>query len=146
MKTHSCDSDKSSALIWAKSGLLFQLLHSMRHVLKCATPICTCDDIQIRWNPSVIQYNPNIMLLHNDRLHFFFHCKTWHLMGFPRWLNGKESACQAEYGVWPLGWEDPLEKEMATHSSILAWEIPWTKEPDRLQSLGSQKSQTQLSD
>ena len=38
-----------------------------------------------------------------------------------------------------LGQEDPLEKEMATHSSILAWEIPWTEEPDRLQSTGSQR-------
>ena len=38
-----------------------------------------------------------------------------------------------------------LEKEMATHSSILAWEIPWTEEPGRLQFMGSQKSQTQLS-
>ena len=38
-----------------------------------------------------------------------------------------------------LGGEDPLEKEMATHSSILAWEIPWTEEPDGLQSTGSQK-------
>ena len=42
-----------------------------------------------------------------------------------------------------LGGEDPLEEEMATHSSILAWRIPWTEEPDRLQSIGSQ-SQTQL--
>ena len=41
-----------------------------------------------------------------------------------------------------LGWEDPLEKEMATHSSILAWRIPWTEEPGRLQSLGSQESDT----
>ena len=47
--------------------------------------------------------------------------------------------------VRSLGWEDPLEKEMATHSSILAWRIPWRKEPGRLQSTGSQ-SQTQLSD
>ena len=39
--------------------------------------------------------------------------------------------------VQSLGWEDPLEKEMATHSSILAWEIPWTEEPGRLQSMGS---------
>ena len=39
-----------------------------------------------------------------------------------------------------LGWEDPLEKEMATHSSILAWRIPWTEEPGRLQSMGSQES------
>ena len=41
-----------------------------------------------------------------------------------------------------LGQEDPLEKEMATHSSILAWRIPWTEEPDRLQSMGSQESGT----
>ena len=40
------------------------------------------------------------------------------------------------------GWEDPLQKEMSTHSSILAWEISWTEEPGRLQSMGSQKSDT----
>ena len=39
-----------------------------------------------------------------------------------------------------LGWEDPLEKEMATHSSILAWKIPWIKEPGGLQSMGLQES------
>ena len=38
-----------------------------------------------------------------------------------------------------LGWEDPLEKEMAVHSRTLAWEIPWAEEPDRLQSVGSQR-------
>ena len=38
-----------------------------------------------------------------------------------------------------LGWEDPLEREMATHSSILAWEIPWTEEPGGLQSMGVTK-------
>ena len=48
--------------------------------------------------------------------------------------------------VQSLGWEDPLEKEMATHSSILAWEIPWTEEPGRLQSMGLQKSWTRLND
>ena len=41
--------------------------------------------------------------------------------------------------VWSLGQEDPLEKEMATHSSILAWRIPWRKEPGRLQSMGWQR-------
>ena len=51
-----------------------------------------------------------------------------------------------EMWVQSLGWEDLLEKEMATHSSILAWEIPWTEEPGRLQSMGLQKSQTQVSD
>ena len=44
--------------------------------------------------------------------------------------------------VQSLGGEDPLEDEMATHSSILAWRIPWTEEPGRLQSIWSQKSQT----
>ena len=44
-----------------------------------------------------------------------------------------------ETWVQSLGWEDPLEKGMVTHSSILAWEIPWTEEPGRLQSMGSQR-------
>ena len=44
-----------------------------------------------------------------------------------------------ETQVRSLGWEDPLEKEMATHSSILAWKIPWTEEPGGLQSMGSQR-------
>ena len=44
-----------------------------------------------------------------------------------------------ETGVQSLGWEDPLEKEMATHSRILAWKIPWMEESGRLQSKGSQR-------
>ena len=49
-----------------------------------------------------------------------------------------------ETWVQSLGWEDPPEEEMATHSSNLAWEIPWTEEPGGLQFMGSQKAQTQL--
>ena len=52
----------------------------------------------------------------------------------PRWLNDKESTCQC---VQSLGWDNPLKEEMATHSSFLAWEIPWTEEPGGLQSMGS---------
>ena len=44
-----------------------------------------------------------------------------------------------ETWVRSLGWEDPQEKEMATHSSTLAWTIPWVEEPGRLQSMGSQR-------
>ena len=51
-----------------------------------------------------------------------------------------------ETQVQSLGWEDTLEKEMATHSSTLAWKIPCTEEPGGLQSMGSQKGRTQLSD
>ena len=52
------------------------------------------------------------------------------LGGFPRWFSGKKNP-PAKQETWApsLGWEDPLEKEMATHSRILAWEIPWTEEP-----------------
>ena len=52
----------------------------------------------------------------------------------------KNLPAMQETRVLSLDWEDPLEKEMATHSSSLAWEIPWTEEPGGLQSMGSQKS------
>ena len=51
-----------------------------------------------------------------------------------------------ETWVRSLGRKDPMEKEMSTHASILAWKIPWTEEPGRLQSMGSQKDETRLSD
>ena len=63
--------------------------------------------------------------------------------GLPGGANGREPACQCqrlkERRVRSLGWEDALEEDMATHSSILAWRIPWTGEPDGLQSIGSQR-------
>ena len=49
-----------------------------------------------------------------------------------------------ETWVRSLGWEDPLQKRMATHSSILAWKIPWTEEPRRLQSMGLQRVNSYL--
>ena len=57
----------------------------------------------------------------------------------------KNPPVMQETWVRSLGWEDPLEREMATHSTSLAWRIPWTEEPGGLQSMGSQ-SQTRLSD
>ena len=51
----------------------------------------------------------------------------------------KNLPSKQERQVQSLGWEDPLEKEMATHSSILAWRIPWTEEPGMLQSPGLQR-------
>ena len=51
----------------------------------------------------------------------------------------KNSPATQEARIHSLGWEDPLEKEMATHSSILAWEIPWTEEPGGLQSMRLQR-------
>ena len=53
-------------------------------------------------------------------------------MGFPGGSVVKNSLVKREMQIQSLGWGDPLEEEMATHSSILAWEIPWTEEPGGL--------------
>ena len=58
---------------------------------------------------------------------------------FPGGSEVKNSPSMQETRVQSLGQEDPLEKAIATHSSILAWEIPWTEEPGGLQSTGSQR-------
>ena len=60
-----------------------------------------------------------------------------YICGLPWWLSGKDSVRNA--GDRSLGWEDPLEEDMATHSSILAWRISWTEESHGLQSIGSQR-------
>ena len=67
--------------------------------------------------------------------------KFWAFLGG---LLVKNPPANAEDGFWSLGWGDPLEKEMATHSSSIAWEIPWTEEPDRLQFMGSQRGRHDL--
>ena len=54
----------------------------------------------------------------------------------------KSPPAMQETWVRSLGWEDPLKKEMATHSSILAWRIPWTEEPGELESMGHKQSDT----
>ena len=67
------------------------------------------------------------------------------LMGFPGGSVVKETAYNAGDArgmVQSLGWEDPLEQGMATHTSILAWRIPWTEEHDRLQSIGLKELDT----
>ena len=55
----------------------------------------------------------------------------------------KNSPAMQEMPIQSLGWEDPLEKETATHASILAWEIPWTEKPGGLWSLGSQSDMSE---
>ena len=74
-----------------------------------------------------------------------FYC---HLSGCEGFLGGlavKNLPAIQEMRVWSLGWEDPWEKEITTHFSILAWEIPWTEKPGGLQFMGSQKRGSQLS-
>ena len=62
------------------------------------------------------------------------------IRGLPWWLSSKEYACQCRglgFDLWAT--EDPFGKDMVTHSSILAWKIPWTEEPGGLQSMGLQR-------
>ena len=59
--------------------------------------------------------------------------------GFPGGSVVKNLPAKQEMQVWSLGWEDPLKREMATHSSIIAWRLPWTEEAGGLQSMGSQR-------
>ena len=68
------------------------------------------------------------------------------VLGFPGGSMVKNPLPMQEMRIRSLGGEDPLKKEMATHSSFLAWKTPWTGEPRGLQSMGSQKSQIRLSD
>ena len=62
------------------------------------------------------------------------------LGGLPWWFSGKESTCSAGDTGSILGQEDPLEEGMASHSSILAWRIPWTEEPGGLSPWGHKES------
>ena len=61
------------------------------------------------------------------------------LLGLSRWFRGKNPPAKLKMQVHSLGQEDPLEKEMATHSSVIVWEVPQTEETGLLQSMGSHK-------
>ena len=81
---------------------------------------------------SLIIYLPNFTRVFNSMLH----CNIWASLVAQM---VKRLPTMSETWVQSLGWEDPLEKEMATHSSTLAWKIPWMEEPGSLQSTGSQR-------
>ena len=116
--------------------------------LKCISPSCLWDLIQNQYfvlqagrktehkvNSTVFSIKWKILIPINIS-------KLCICMGFPGGSSGKEFATNAgdvRHVVGSLGQEDPLEEGTATHSSILAWRIPWTVEPGRLQSIGSQR-------
>ena len=108
------------------------------------------------WRDAVWKLGPSFFLLAYARLHLLFYFnKTvdisyWSVIlphlwnsvfsrGLSLRLGAKHLSAMWETRVRSLGWEDPLEKEMVTHSNTLAWKIPWTEEPGRLQSKGSQR-------
>ena len=94
--------------------------------------------------------NQSHCLLFSDSMYFELHCETGCGVYFITYLLLISRACpmaqmvnnlpaMQETWIWFLGQEDPLEKGMTTHSSLLAWEIPWTEQPGGLQSMGSQR-------
>ena len=84
--------------------------------------------------------------LHSLKIYFKnHHCKSARVLHHTYLVAQmvKNSPAMQETRVWFLGQEDPLEEETATHSIVLAWEIPWTEEPGGLQSMGSQRDTTE---
>ena len=101
-------------------------------------------DSLVNWLKKVISGTPHcwiILFLCISTLAditYIYICNIYTYMGFPGNSDSRERTCQCRK-VQSVGREDPLEKGMATHSSVLAWRIPWTEEPGGLQSMGSQR-------
>ena len=106
---------------------------------------CQGDDLHLvvhqpnpNWASLQTDFNGIITILVTQILLLFLLLSTNQLPGLPWWLSGKESTCQCNRHKFNP-WLGPLAKDMATHSSILPWEIPWTKEPGGLQSMQSKR-------
>ena len=129
-----------------KKALVFKYLFTFG----CAGSRLLCTGFSLQW-PLLLHSTGQALRLQKSRLLgprawaqqlwlSGFSC-LWQL-GFPAGSVVKNLPAKEEMQVRALGWEDPLKKEMATHSSILAWEIPWTEEPGGQLSMGSQESDT----
>ena len=79
-------------------------------------------------------------IMHTHHLYIYIYI---YIHSFSGSSDSKETSAMRETRVWSLGWEDPLEKEMATHSNILARRILWTEHPGRPQSMGLQRDTTE---
>ena len=81
----------------------------------------------------------NVTITNIDKLIYIKLNDPYIITGFPGSSDSKESPAMEETWILSLGWEDSLEKDMATHSSILAWRISWTEKPSSLQSMRLQR-------
>ena len=140
------------------SAFSFRGFHPERnHALKwCTLPSVPCSTVYVDWDTEArkmpiiscmekedvaYRYVYINIYTHSHTIHTYMHTHA-NSEGLSRWLSSKNlPAVQEthETWVWSLGWEDPLEEGMATHSSILAWRMPRTEEPGRLPSVGSQR-------
>ena len=97
--------------------------------------LCFCPNLHISTNKLLIIFNTFIFNIHTIVISYL----PTTIIGTSLAQTVKASACNVGDWIRSLGWEDPLEKEMATHSSTLVWKIPWTEKPGRLQYVGSQR-------
>ena len=137
------ESEKESTRVTESLHCTLKLTQHCKSILYC----CCCASLvaQLVKKPPAMQETPVRFLGPEDPLEKG-RLPTPVFLGFPGGSAGKESTHSVGDLGSILGWEDPLEKRTATHSSILAWRIPWTEEPGGLQSMGVIKSQTRLSD
>ena len=135
--------------MWNLSSQNLKSSLGLKKRTQCSVPICCLNRRTIHLfspMPSLLS-PPKPLKIYQKSLE---HCsrlvqQTWVwdptlFLEFAWWLSGKEFACNAGDSDLIPGSEDPLEKGMATRSSVLAWRISWTEEPGGLQSMGSQKS------
>ena len=138
---------------WGDGEFLFRILSSTAN----KELVCALCDLQflclLHWQVSLYHWPQKPparsletckCLLNNGKISEsilcdFFKKSSVVVLSFLGGSDGKESAYNGETRVWSLYLEDALEKELATHCSILAWRIPWTEEPSRLESTGSQR-------
>ena len=123
---------------WACVHVIICYIQFYPFVLKC---FCVCIKI-LRCFQKFFNFSGMYLLIrvwHNLSFWVNIYQLLLHARGFPDGSDGKEFAHKAGDQVQSLDREDPLEKEMATHSSTLASKIPWMEKPGRLQSMGSQK-------
>ena len=109
------------------------------YILAFAREICSEQELPVFWLEGCIPFSPPLQLQGSGKNS---KTKCTHHLGFPGDSVIKNSPVVQEMWIWSLDQEDSLQKKVATHSSILAWEIPWT---EKLQFMGLQKSQIQLS-
>ena len=140
------DSEKKNFFFFFRTEMVRQLIvNSWTHLflsqVLLSAALGKCLKLLLKLSEASIK--PQGVHLHSSYFLVLCEC-SWSLfevtgfyIGLPRWLS-QELPAMWETWVWSLGWEDPLEKGTATHSSILAWRIPWTEKPGRLQSMGLQ--------
>ena len=137
---HCCSVDEKNPLDSLASGVCFlweilMITHAFQWILLVVKQVLEWLKTQIDGLESQLRCDnlAKAWLRNGNKLDIYLRCGTFLVAH-----SAKNLPAMQETRVWTLGWEDSLEKEKATHSSIVAWRIPWMEEPGGLESMGSQ--------